>query len=97
MSPIPRKWRPQCRLAVETFGRLDVIYNNAGITVSSRPDGKGLSPLTELPEAEMRRVEDVNINGVIYGAQAAIRQFTKQAEMDRAAAARSSTLRRSRG
>ena len=28
--------------AVETFGQLDVIYNNAGITVSSRPGGGGL-------------------------------------------------------
>ena len=64
--------------AVETFGRLDILYNNAGITVSSRPGGAGLRPLTELPEDEMRRVEDVNINGVVYGCQAAIRQFQKQ-------------------
>lgn len=65
-------------LAVAAFGRLDVIYNNAGITVSSRPGGGGLRPLTELPEDEMQRVEQVNINGVIYGCQAAIRQFEKQ-------------------
>lgn len=64
--------------AVETFGRLDVLYNNAGITVSSRPGGGGLRSLTELPEDEMRRVADVNINGVIHGCQAAIRQFQAQ-------------------
>ena len=66
-------------LAVETFGRLDIIYNNAGITVNPVP-GKGLRTLADLPHDEMRRVEDVNINGVIYGAQAAIRQFDAQAE-----------------
>lgn len=64
--------------AVETFGKLDVIYNNAGITVSSLPGGAGLRPLTELPDEEMMRVEQVNINGVIFGCQAAIRQFQAQ-------------------
>ena len=65
------------RLAVERFGRLDVMYNNAGITVPPVP-GQGLRRLTELPPEQMRRVEDVNINGVVYGAQAAIRQFEAQ-------------------
>ncbi|KHK89480.1 SDR family NAD(P)-dependent oxidoreductase [Novosphingobium malaysiense] len=64
--------------AVDTFGRLDAIYNNAGITVSPVP-GKGLRSLVECEPDEMKRVEDVNINGVIYGSQAAIRQFEKQA------------------
>jgi len=65
-------------LAVETFGRLDVIYNNAGITILPVP-GQGLRKLVDAPIDEMRRVEDVNINGVIYGCQAAIRQFDAQA------------------
>lgn len=65
-------------LAVETFGRLDIIYNNAGITVSSRPGGGGLRPLTELPDDEADRVMQVNVKGVIHGCQAAIRQFESQ-------------------
>lgn len=65
--------------AVERFGRLDIVYNNAGITISPVP-GKGLRSLVECDPEEMKRVEDVNINGVLYGCQAAIRQFDKQAE-----------------
>jgi NAD(P)-dependent dehydrogenase (short-subunit alcohol dehydrogenase family) len=65
-------------VAVEAFGPLDVIFNNAGITVSSIP-GKGLRTLVETPHDEMERVEQVNINGVIHGCQAAIRQFEAQA------------------
>jgi NAD(P)-dependent dehydrogenase (short-subunit alcohol dehydrogenase family) len=64
-------------LAVETFGRLDVIYNNAGITIMPVP-GKGLKAFVDATPEEIRRVEDVNVNGVIYGSQAAIRQFEKQ-------------------
>jgi NAD(P)-dependent dehydrogenase (short-subunit alcohol dehydrogenase family) len=65
------------QLAVATFGRLDVIYNNAGITVNPIP-GVGLRKLVELPHDDMRRVEEVNINGVIFGCQSAIRQFERQ-------------------
>jgi NAD(P)-dependent dehydrogenase (short-subunit alcohol dehydrogenase family) len=65
------------QLAVETFGRLDVIYNNAGITVNPVP-GVGLRKLIDLPHEDMRRVEEVNINGVIFGCQSAIRQFDRQ-------------------
>jgi len=65
------------KAAVDTFGRLDIIYNNAGITVNPVP-GVGLRKLVDLPHDEMRKVEEVNINGVIFGCQSAIRQFDAQ-------------------
>lgn len=62
---------------VEAFGKLDVIYNNAGVTIMPVP-GVGLKKFTDAGPDEIRFVEDVNINGVIYGCQSAIRQFEKQ-------------------
>lgn len=75
----PASVEAMVQAAVDAFGRLDVLYNNAGITIMPVP-GKGLKSFTEATPDEIRRVEDVNINGVIYGCQAAVRQFDRQAE-----------------
>ena len=63
--------------AVAAFGRLDVMYNNAGITVLPRP-GQGLRRFVETEQAEFDRVYRVNVTGVINGCQTAIRQFEAQ-------------------
>jgi NAD(P)-dependent dehydrogenase (short-subunit alcohol dehydrogenase family) len=64
-------------LAVASWGRLDIIYNNAGITISTVP-GVGVRSLADLPRDEMARVQAVNVEGVINGCQSAIRQFEAQ-------------------
>lgn len=60
------------KAAVAKFGRLDVMYNNAGIT--TRP---GLS-FMESSDEDMDKLAAVNIKGVIHGCQSAIRQFDAQ-------------------
>lgn len=56
---------------VATFGRLDVVFNNAGI---------GAPPVQwdELSPEQWRAVVDTNLNGVFYGMQAAFRIMKRQ-------------------
>ncbi len=56
--------------AVEEFGSLDIMVNNAGTSV--------IKPAVEMTEEEWRRVIDVNLNGVFFGCQAAAQQMIQQ-------------------
>lgn len=65
-------------LAVAHFGRLDVIYNNAGITLQPRPGYVGVRSFVDTDPEEIERIYRVNVTGVINGCKAAIRQFEAQ-------------------
>jgi NADP-dependent 3-hydroxy acid dehydrogenase YdfG len=56
--------------AVETYGRVDVMLNNAGLMP--------LSPLDRLKVDEWDRMIDVNLKGVLYGIAAALPQMQRQ-------------------
>jgi NAD(P)-dependent dehydrogenase (short-subunit alcohol dehydrogenase family) len=58
--------------AVNAFGRLDVMYNNAGIT--TRPG----QSFMDASDADLEKLTAVNIGGVIHGCQSAVRQFDAQ-------------------
>lgn len=56
--------------AVQTYGRVDVIINNAGLMPSS--------PLDRLKIDDWNRMIDVNIKGVLYGIAAALPYMKEQ-------------------
>ncbi len=51
------------KAAVDKFGKIDVMVNNAGIG--------GLTELANMPDEEWDKVLAVNLNGVFYGVRAA--------------------------
>jgi NAD(P)-dependent dehydrogenase (short-subunit alcohol dehydrogenase family) len=55
----------------KTFGRLDLLFNNAGTNAAP-------IPLEDLPVEEWRRVIDVNLTGVFLCTQAAFRLMKEQ-------------------
>jgi NADP-dependent 3-hydroxy acid dehydrogenase YdfG len=56
--------------ALQKFGRLDVMVNNAGLMATS--------PVAKLLVEEWERMVDINIKGVLYGIAAALPLFLRQ-------------------
>ncbi|MCC7371497.1 MAG: SDR family oxidoreductase [Chloroflexi bacterium] len=53
-----------------TYGRLDQLWNNAGIVT--------IGPLIDISPEDWRRVFAVNVEGALFGTQAALRQMLGQ-------------------
>ncbi len=58
------------RFALDAFGRIDVLINNAGVMP--------LSPLNALKVAEWNRMIDVNVRGVLHGIAAVLPTMEEQ-------------------
>ena len=56
---------------VARMGRLDMLFNNAGVFASS-------APIDEIDLAEWRAVLDVNLSGMFYAARLAFAQMRRQ-------------------
>jgi NAD(P)-dependent dehydrogenase (short-subunit alcohol dehydrogenase family) len=61
--------------AVREFGRLDIMFNNAGVT--SQVSGQ---PLIDIDGETFTRLVDINLRGVFHGCKHAIKQFTAQGD-----------------
>ena len=59
--------------AVRHFGRLDVMFNNAGVT--GAVPGKTFE---QFDDADFQRLVDINLRGVFYGCKHAVATFKKQ-------------------
>ncbi|KAA3661936.1 MAG: SDR family NAD(P)-dependent oxidoreductase [Chloroflexi bacterium] len=55
---------------IAAFGKLDVLVNNAGVGHKSE--------LAEMPMADMKRIFDTNIYGLMYATQVAVAQMKQQ-------------------
>ncbi len=67
----PQSVRALFDRAVEVFGRVDLLFNNAGV-------GAPAVPLEDLSIEQWKQVVDVNLNGMFYGIQNAFRVMKAQ-------------------
>ncbi|MCA1024479.1 glucose 1-dehydrogenase [Cytobacillus kochii] len=64
-------WIEVVKTAVEKFGQVDILINNAGIT------GKGLLPIEELDAEEWNKVMNINALGNVYGIKHVVPEMKK--------------------
>jgi NAD(P)-dependent dehydrogenase (short-subunit alcohol dehydrogenase family) len=62
--------------AVSTFGRIDIMVNNAGIAIESGEHGS--RPVWDFDESAFQKTLDINVKGVFLGTKYATQQMKDQ-------------------
>lgn len=70
-------WQELVANVIRTFGRIDVLVNNAGYTNQSRSAGYA-APFIGFPQEDWQQILDVNLTGVFLGCQAVGERMLKQ-------------------
>ena len=60
----PESWAAAVESAIDRFGRIDVLLNNAGI--------RAVAPVHEMPLGDFQHVLDINLIGPLLGIQAVV-------------------------
>jgi len=68
---VPKDAQKMVRLAVEKYGHIDILFNNAGIT--GEP-----GPLADLTEENYHHIMDVDLGGVVWGCKFVIPYLKEQ-------------------
>lgn len=66
-------WERVVGKAIQEFGRLDVVVNNAGVTYRNKPT-------VEVTEEEFERVMSVNVKSIFWSVKTVVPQMQKQGE-----------------
>ena len=69
----PKQWQATAEQAIARFGKIHMLVNNAGVASAN-------GPIEKTNHADWRWVVDVNLMGVIYGAEAMIPHIKAHSE-----------------
>jgi len=70
-------WQAVVEKVVDTYGRLDILVNAAGVPGGSRPDGTGSPKIDEQDLEDWNRVMDVNSTGIFLGMKSTVPEMRK--------------------